>query len=149
MTQLVQPPDANYLETLFGGRLVEWIDNCAAIAAQRHARQKVVTASIDDLHFAVPIRLGDIVVLKAQVNYVHRTSMEVGVRVERENPRTGARTHAARAYLTFVALSDDNVPLSVPPVVAESPDDKRRAANAITRREFRLMRRKALATTDP
>ncbi len=149
MTQLVQPPDANYLDTLFGGRLVEWIDNCAAISAQRHARCKVVTASIDDLHFAVPIRLGDIVVLKASVNYVHRTSMEVGVRVERECPRTGETTHAARAYLTFVALDEQNRPLTVPALTPETPGERRRAANAVTRREFRLMRRAALATEPP
>jgi len=144
MTELVLPPDTNYHGTVFGGRILQWIDIAGAIAAQRHTRRKVVTASMDDMHFAVPIRLGDVVVLKAAVNYVHRTSMEIGVRVEREVLPTGEREHAATAYLTYVALDDDGHPTPVPPIIAETPEEKRRNADAITRRTFRLARREAL-----
>jgi acyl-CoA hydrolase len=144
MTQLVQPPDTNYHGTVFGGRLVEWIDIAAAVAAQRHCRGKVVTASIDDLHFGTAMHLGDIVVLRASVNVAHRTSMEIGVRVEREDVVTGERTHAARAYLTFVAVSDDGRPIPVPQVRSDTDDEKRRAKQARTRRAWRLERRKVL-----
>lgn len=149
MTQLVQPPDTNYHGTVFGGRLVQWIDIAAAVSAQRHSRRKVVTASIDDLHFGVPIKLGDIVVLRASVNYAHRTSMEVGVRVEREDPATGERIVAARAYLTFVGLDDDGGKAPVPPVVPGSEAERRRYENAQTRRRLRLERRSALHVGPP
>lgn len=145
MTELVLPPDTNYHGTVFGGRVLQWIDIAGAIAAQRHTRRKVVTASMDDMHFAVPIRLGDVVVLKASVNYVHRTSMEVGVRVEREILHTGEREHAATAYLTYVGLDDDGQPTPIPPVIPESDEEIRRHEDAITRRAFRLARREALA----
>lgn len=144
MTEMVLPPDTNYHGTVFGGRILQWIDIAGAIAAQRHTHRKVVTASIDDMHFAVPIRLGDVVVLKAAVNYVHRTSMEVGVRVEREVITSGEREVAATAYLTYVALDDTGAPTLIPPVLPETPEEKRRFADAITRREFRLARRDAL-----
>ncbi len=144
MTELVQPPDTNYHGTVFGGRVLQWIDIAAAIAAQRHCRRKVVTASIDDMHFAVPIKLGEIVVLKAAVNYVHRSSMEVGVRVEREIPSTGERQHAATAYVTYVALGDDGAPTRIAPVTPETPDERRRYQDALTRRDFRLRRREAI-----
>lgn len=147
MTEMVLPPDTNYHGTVFGGRVLQWIDICGAIAAQRHCNSKVVTASMDDMHFVIPIKLGDIVVLRASVNFVHRTSLEVGVRVEREHPTTGERTHAARAYLTYVALDDDNNPTAVVPVVPETDEEKRRFRNAITRREFRLARRRALLSS--
>lgn len=141
---MVLPPDTNYHGTVFGGRVLQWIDIAGAIAAQRHTRRKVVTASIDDMHFAVPIRLGDVVVLKAAVNYVHRTSMEVGVRVEREILHSGAREQAATAYLTYVALDDDGQPVVIPPVLPETDEQRRRFDDAITRRTFRLARRDAL-----
>lgn len=141
---MVLPPDTNYHGTVFGGRILQWIDIAGAIAAQRHTHRKVVTASIDDMHFAVPIRLGDVVVLKAAVNYVHRTSMEVGVRVEREIISTGARELAATAYLTYVALDDGGRPVAIPPVQPETADERRRFEDAVTRRTFRLARRDAL-----
>jgi acyl-CoA hydrolase len=149
MTQLVQPPDTNYHGTVFGGRLVQWIDIAAAVSAQRHSRRKVVTASIDDLHFGVPIRLGDIVVLRASVNYAHRTSMEVGVRVEREDPTSGERIVAARAYLTFVGLDESGAKTPVPPVIPSSEAERRRYENAQTRRRLRLERRGELQTGHP
>ena len=144
MTELVQPSDTNSHGTVFGGRVLQWIDIAGAIAAQRHCRGKIVTASMDDMHFAVPIRLGDIVVLKASVNYVHRSSMEVGVRVDREIPHTGERVHAATAYVTFVALDADNRPTPVPPVEPETKDEHRRFSDAQIRRTFRLKRRAML-----
>lgn len=149
MTQLVQPPDTNYHGTVFGGRVLEWIDTAAAVAAQRHCRLKIVTASIDDMHFTVPMVLGDIVVLKASVNYAHRSSMEVGVRVEREAPESGERVTAAKAYLTFVAIDDQGRPTPVPPVVPVTEAEKRRFENAKVRRAFRLQRRAALRLSEP
>ncbi|MCA9537335.1 MAG: acyl-CoA thioesterase [Myxococcales bacterium] len=141
MTEMVLPPDTNYHGTVFGGRILQWIDIAGAIAAQRHSRRKVVTAAIDDMHFAVPVRLGDVVVLKASVNFVHRTSMEVGVRVEREHPLSGVREHAATAYVTYVALDDDGSPTAVPAIVPDTPEARRREADAHTRRGSRLERR--------
>lgn len=149
MTELVQPPDTNYHGTVFGGRILQWIDIAAAIAAQRHCRTKnVVTASFDDMHFATPIRLGEVVVLKAAVNYVHRTSMEVGVRLEREDPSTGERVHAGTAYVTYVAIDDAGRPVRVPPIRPTTPEARRRYRDAQTRRAFRLARRQVLMRRD-
>lgn len=145
MTELVQPPDTNYHGTVFGGRILQWIDIAAAIAAQRHCRTKnVVTASFDDMHFATPIRLGEVVILRAAVNFVHRTSMEVGVRLEREDPATGERVHAGTAYVTYVAVNDRGRPVPVPPIRPTTPEARRRYRDAQTRRAFRLARRRAL-----
>src|SRR3954469_22523638 len=104
MTELVLPEHTNALDSIFGGVIMSWVDICAAIAAQRHAGMPVVTASIDALHFVKPVYKGWIVNLKASVNYVSRTSMEVGVRVDAENPIAKIKFHTASAYLTFVAL---------------------------------------------
>ena len=144
MTEMVLPQDTNYHGTVFGGRVLQWIDIAGAISAQRHCRGKVVTASIDDMHFMVPIKLGDTVILKAAVNYVHRSSMEVGVRVERESIDAEEREHAATAYLTYVALGEDGSPVSVARLTTETDEETRRHRNAITRREFRLARRESL-----
>ena len=115
VTYIVQPPDINSVGTIFGGRVMEWMDLAAAACATRYARRVCVTASMDALHFISPIHLGEIVMLKAQVNYTHRTSLEVGVRVEAENPLSGEQRHAVSAYLTLVALGDDGRPTPVPP----------------------------------
>src|SRR4051812_6204226 len=104
MTELVLPGQANSLGTIFGGVVMSWVDIAAAIAAQRHTRKAVVTASVDALHFIAPIKVGWIVNIMAAVNYVSRSSMEVGVRVDAENPMTGERFHTLTAYLTFVAV---------------------------------------------
>ena len=144
MTEMVLPPDTNAHGTVFGGRVLQWIDIAGAIAAMRHAERKVVTASIDDMHFVVPIGLGDTVVLKASVNFANRTSMEVGIRVEKENHLLGSSTHAATAYVTYVALDDEGKPTLVPHVHPETEEEVRRHRNAQTRREFRLKRRDAL-----
>ena len=145
MTEMVLPQDTNYHGTVFGGRVLQWIDIAGAISAQRHCRGKVVTASIDDMHFVIPISLGDTVIIKASVNYSHRTSMEVGVRVEREPPTCDMREHAATAYLTFVSVGDGGLPTPVSPVVPETDQELRRYADAQIRRKFRLEKRKALA----
>jgi acyl-CoA hydrolase len=138
MTELVLPQHTNAFGSIFGGTVMSWIDICAAIAAQRHSRLPVVTASVDALQFIAPVFKGWTVNLKASVNYAGRTSMEVGVRVDAENPRTGETFHTASAYLTFVALGDDLKPIEVPPVIAQTPEEKRRYKAAQIRRQHRL-----------
>lgn len=144
MTELVHPSHTNAMNSVFGGVIMSWIDICGAIAAQRHSKRPVVTASIDDLHFIAPVYKGWIVNLKASVNYVAHTSMEVGVRVEAENPKEGRTYHTASAYLTFVALDDNGKPMSVPPIEPETEEQIRRFKAAEQRRQWRLDRRKKL-----
>jgi acyl-CoA hydrolase len=144
MTEIVLPGHANALGTIFGGQVMSWIDIAAAIAAGRHARKVVVTASIDALHFVAPIKVGHVVHIRAMVNYSSRTSMEVGVRVDSENPVTGEVHHTAKAYLTFVALNEHGRPTPVPPVLVETPDEKRRFDQARLRRESRITLAEAL-----
>lgn len=138
MLELMYPNDANPLGSIMGGRVMHFIDVAAAIAATRHARRPCVTASVDHIDFHEPVRVGDLLVLKASVNYTGRTSMEVGVRVEVEQRRTGDRIHTASAYLTFVCLSDAGAPIPVPPITGESEDEKRRNREAGRRRDERL-----------
>jgi acyl-CoA hydrolase len=142
MTQLVMPLHTNGAAgVLFGGVVMQWIDVCAGVAAMKHAGGKVVTASIDRLDFLSPIHLGDIVLLQAQVNFAAHTSMEVGCRVETEDPRTGERRYTTKAYLTFVAMGEDGKPRAVEPIVPESDDEKRRFDDAAARRQARLTSR--------
>ncbi len=141
MTEIVLPSYANALGTVFGGQVAAWIDIAAGVAAMRHARNIVVTASMDDLHFVAPAHVGEIVVLQAHVNRVFTTSMEVGVRVEAENPLTGERRHTATAYLTFVALDAAGQRIAVPPLLPESEAERRRYQQAEQRRIWRLERR--------
>lgn len=138
MTQLVLPSHTNALDTVFGGTVMSWIDIAAAIAAQRHAGKNVVTASIDRLSFIAPIKKGWVVNLKASVNFASRTSMEVGVRVDAENPNTSEMFHTASAYLTFVAIGSDGKPSPIPAIVPEDDTEKRRFDAAIRRRQARL-----------
>ncbi len=141
MTQLVLPSHTNSLDTVFGGTVMSWIDICAAIAAQRHSNREVVTASIDQLNFIAPIKRGWVVNLKASVNFTSRTSMEVGVRVDAENPKTSEMFHTASAYLTFVALGSDGKPTTVPALELTGDVEKRRFAAAEKRRRERLAAR--------
>ena len=141
MTELVLPGHTNALGSVFGGVVMSWIDIAAAIAAQRHSRSIVVTARIDALQFVQPVFKGWIINLKASVNYVGTSSMEVGVRVDAENPRTGENFHTASAYLTFVALDEKGKPKGIPPVLPETPEQKRRFENAVRRREARIHER--------
>ncbi len=145
-THLVLPQDTNALGTIFGGRIMEWTDIAAAIVASRHCRKVAVTASMDALHFISPIKLADIVILKAAVNYVSKTSMEIGVRIESENPVTGDRRHTASAYLTFVALDEKGRPTTVPGLISETDEDKRRYQAGQKRREHRLSLKTELKT---
>lgn len=139
MTQIVMPSHTNGVGgVLFGGTLVQWIDVCAAVAAMRHCGGSAVTASIDRLDFLVPIHVGDIVVLQAQVNYAARTSMEVGCRVETEDPRSGERRYTTKAYLTFVALDSNGKPRRIPKLAAKTKGEKRRYVAAEERRAERL-----------
>ena len=138
MTELVHPTHTNALGSIFGGTIMSWVDICAAIAAQRHSGRQVVTASIDALNFVAPVYKGWVVNLSASVNYAGRTSMEVGVRVEAENPIEKLRMHTASAYLTFVALGPDGKPVEIPPVHAETPEQVRRFRAAEERRRYRL-----------
>jgi len=140
MTESVLPGDGNPVGTAFGGRIAQWIDVAAAIACQRHCRERVVTASMDDLHFVRPIRVGMIVELRAQVNAVFRTSMEAGVRIESEDPLSGDRQHVCTAYLTFVAQDEHGRPVQIPALELESDEDRRRASDAGERRALRLAR---------
>ncbi len=141
MTQLVLPSHTNSLDSIFGGVIMSWIDICGAIAAQRHSGGEVVTASVDDLSFVAPVYKGWIVNLKASVNFVSRTSMEVGVRVDAENPRDGSTFHTASAYLTFVSIDSDGKPRAVRPLELETDEDRRRFEHGEKRRELRLRRR--------
>lgn len=145
MTQLVLPSHTNSLDTIFGGTIMSWIDIAAAIAAQRHSGREVVTASIDRLSFIAPVKKGWVVNLKASVNFVSHSSMEVGVRVDAENPKTGESFHTASAYLTFVALGSDGRPSKVPNLTCENETELRRFNQAKLRREARIKER-ALAT---
>ena len=138
MTQIVLPGDSNALGTAFGGRIMQWIDLAAAIACQRHCRSRVVTASIDDVHFVAPVKMGMAVELRARVNAAFRTSMEAGVRIESEDPVTGERRHVCTAYLTFVSIDEGGVHLPVPELILETEEDKRRHEDALRRRAIRL-----------
>lgn len=140
-TQLVLPNDTNQLGNLLGGTLMHWIDISAAICAQRHSGRVCVTASVDEINFHDPVKLGEIVTLQASVNRVFRTSMEIGVLVTAQTRGAHPSRRANNAYLTFVAIDDKGIPVAVPPVVPETDDEKRRYAEAMERREFRLRRR--------
>ena len=138
MTEIVMPQDTNNHGHLFGGRALALADKCAAIVALRHTRLPVVTASIDRVDFIRPINSGMIVVLTGQANATFRSSMEVGVTVEGEDPSTGTRTLSCTALLTFVALDDDGKPIPIPPLELLTDDDRKRAEEAQARRKVRL-----------
>ena len=137
MNEIVLPNDANPLGALLGGRLMHWIDLAGALAAHRHSRHYVVTASIDHLDFWTPVHVGDLVVLRSSVNRVFTTSMEVGVKVWVENYLAEESRHVSSAYLTFVAVDASGHHLRVPPVVPETEEQKRRYEDAGRRREIR------------
>jgi acyl-CoA hydrolase len=137
MTEIVLPNDANPLVALLGGRLMHWIDMAGAMAAHRHSRTYVVTASVDHIDFLVAVGVGSLVVLRSSVNRVFHTSMEVGVKVWVENYIQDKREHVASAYLTFVAVDGKGGRVVVPPVVPETEEQKRRYEDAGRRREAR------------
>ena len=138
MTELVMPTDANNLGSAFGGRIVQWMDLAGAVAARRHARMPVVTVAIDQLTFLAPVRVGHVAVVRAHVNAVFGTSMEVEVEVFDEDPDLGVRRRSCDAFLTFVALGPDRKPARLPPLALESEDEVSRERDAHRRRARRL-----------
>lgn len=130
---LVMPDQANPMGTVFGGVIMAWIDMVAAMAAQRHARTEVVTVAVDSIDFKEPILVGDHVELRASVNYVGKTSMEVGVQVVRERPFTNESIVATTAHLVFVAIDKNSTPVPVPPVLPVTDEENRRFGNALKR----------------
>lgn len=142
MTQVVMPQYTNTVGTVFGGQIVSWIDICAAVSAQRHARTPVVTASIDSVNFIEPVKQGQVIILRSQINAVFKTSMEVGVTVIAESPLTGERRKACQAYCTFVSLDKSGKPLLLPKLLLDTPEEKQHAEEACKRRRVRLENRK-------
>jgi uncharacterized protein (TIGR00369 family) len=137
------PSDANPYGNVHGGEIMKLIDACAGAAATRHARSRVVTAFVDELSFLAPVYVGDLVTAKASVNHVGRTSMEVGVRVEAENLLTGNVVHISSAHLVFVSIDEKGGPVPLPPLIAETDEERRRMQAAEQRRKQRLERSRA------
>jgi len=142
MLELVLPHQANIFGNILGGQVMHYMDMCAAMAAYRHCRCPVVTAEVDRVVFCNPIKVGQMMILRASVNYTHRTSMEIGVRVESEDPKTGIKKHTSTAYLTFVALDEDGKPTKIPPVLPETDKEEERFKQAKIRRFERIEKRK-------
>jgi len=138
MVEVALPQDGNVLGNVLGGRVMHFVDMVGAIVAIRHCRRVVVTASVDHMDFRNPIRVGEFIILKASVNRVFHTSMEVGVKVFSENPLTGELKHTTSAYSTFVALDETHQPIAAPPLICETEDDRRRYRDALIRRKARL-----------
>ena len=137
----MHPEHTNLLGNVHGGWIMKLVDEAAALACMRHAQKKVVTVAIDSMTFRRPIRIGDLIILNAEVAYTGRTSMEAEVHVVAENPITGERTHTNTAYLVYVALDDEGRPSQVPPLKAETEDDKHRMEEAAVRQKRRLEQR--------
>jgi acyl-CoA hydrolase len=140
-SEFAMPNDANVLGNLLGGKVMHLVDLAGALAAIRHARFPVVTASIDHMNFLHPIHIGQLILLRSSVNRVFRTSMEAGVKVFVEDLRTGAMQHTSSAYLTFVALDVNGNRVQIPPVIPETEEERRRYQEAEIRREYRLQMR--------
>ena len=144
MTHLVLPNDTNQLGNLLGGKLMHWIDIAAALVAMRHSGRVCVTASVDEISFLEPIKLGHVVRVIASINRAFRTSMEIGVKVFREDPLNATEAHTSKAYLTIVAIDQYGKPLPAPPVEPESDEEQRRYEEAALRREQRLRHRQIM-----
>jgi acyl-CoA hydrolase len=136
-SEIIFPADSNALGTLFGGRLMQFMDLVGAMAASRHARTYTVTASMDHLDFVTPVKVGELLILKASVNRVFKTSLEVGVKAMVEDVRERKLRHVSSAYLTFVAMDQTGQRIEVPQVVPETGHQKRRFDDALRRREMR------------
>ncbi len=145
----MQPQDANPAGNVHGGVIMKQVDTTAGIVALRHSGKNAVTASIDRLDFFYPVYVGDLLILSASVNMVGRTSLEIGVRVEAEDPRSGSRRHTASAYLTFVALDENGRPTQVPELILETPEQRRRHKEAMARRKWRLAEKKRESRSHP
>ena len=144
LSQLMEVVDANVLGNVHGGVIMRLADTAAALAAMRHAAGVCVTVSVDELSFLEPVHVGDIVTVQAMVNDVGTTSLECGVRVEAESPVSGRRVHASSAYIVFVAIDEEGAPRPVPPIVAETDDQRRRQREARLRREARMTHKLAV-----
>jgi acyl-CoA hydrolase len=149
MTELILPNDTNTLGNLLGGRLMHFIDLVGAMAAYRHARTHVVTASMDHIDFIAPVHVGDLLILKSSLNRAFNTSMEVGVKVWVENTIAGMHRHVASAYLTFVAVDSQGRRVPVPQLAPETSDEKRRFEDAARRRELRQRELERKRTSKP
>lgn len=135
--RLMMPTDANILGNVFGGAIMRYMDEVAAIVAWRHAGRNVVTASIDRMNFYAPVYVGNLLILKGTVNYVGATSMEIGVRIEAQDPTTRKGTHTGSCYLTYVALDEKGRPTAIPRLLVTTPAEKRRFKEALARRRLR------------
>ncbi len=144
LVQLMEITDANIGGIVHGGTVMKLVDTAAGLAAMKHCGGVAVTVSMDSMSFLAPVRIGDTLTVKASVNDVGKTSLEVGVRVESEKVITGKRTHTGSAYLVFVALDEEGVPRSVPPIVAETSTERRRQREAKIRRKTRLEHKQAI-----
>jgi uncharacterized protein (TIGR00369 family) len=142
ISQLMQPEHANNLGNVHGGWVMKLVDEAGALACMRHAQRRVVTVAIDSMVFRNPIKIGDLVTLTAEVTYAGRTSLEAEVQVEAENPITGERSQTNTAYLVYVALDDNGRPVAVPPLKAETDDERRKLEEAKERQARRLAERK-------
>ncbi|MDP7194924.1 MAG: acyl-CoA thioesterase [SAR202 cluster bacterium] len=140
MHELILPNDTNLLGNVLGGRVMHLMDMCAAMSAYKHARTAVVTASVDRLDFLAPAKMGEIMILKSSVNYTGKSSMEVGVRIESENPKTGDIYHTSSAYLTFVSLNENGKPQRVEDIIPENDNEIRRFKEGKIRHEERKQR---------
>jgi uncharacterized protein (TIGR00369 family) len=138
IAQLMQPEHANNLGNVHGGWIMKLVDEAGALACMRHAQRRVVTVAIDQMVFRQPIRIGDLVILNAEVSYTGRTSMEAEVQVTAEDPVTGEQTHTNTAYLVYVALDREGQPAPVPPLFAETEEEKERLQQAKERQKRRL-----------
>jgi acyl-CoA hydrolase len=137
-SELALPNDANGFGNVLGGKVMHLVDLAAAMAGMRHARNPVVTASVDSLQFLHPVHIGELIILRSSVNRVFRSSMEIGVKVMTEKLLTGVRLHTCSAYLTFVAIDREGNAITIPPVIPESEEELRRYREAGERREYRL-----------
>jgi acyl-CoA hydrolase len=138
ISQLMHPEHANLLGNVHGGWIMKLVDEAGALTCMRHAQRKVVTVAMDSMTFRMPIKIGDLVILSAEVTYTGHTSMEVAVKVLAENPITGEQTHTNTAYLVYVALDDDGRPTAVPPLLAETEADEQTMEQARERQKRRL-----------
>lgn len=141
LSQLMHPEHANLLGNVHGGWIMKLVDEAGALACMRHAQRKVVTVTIDSMDFRQPIRIGDVVILNAEVSYTGRTSMEATVEVHAENPITGEQTHTNTAYLVYVALDDSGRPTPVPPLKAETEEEQQKLEQGQVRQQQRLQRK--------
>ena len=138
LAQFMQPEHANALGNVHGGWIMKLVDECGALACMRHARTRVVTVAMDSMTFRQPIKVGDLVTLTGEVTYTGRTSMETEVLVEAENPITGVKIHTNHAYLVYVALDEGGRPVTIPPIVAETPEEQQQLDAAKQRQAMRL-----------